>query len=218
MSESEGHKDFEAALSRLGAGAAPSLELFRDGIIIKDHVCRLTLGKFALLHIAGNRLFDARAGKAAVTTYDVFEALYMLADEHLDEIVWMADDKPALAKAVCRFKDTFSRRTAAEAVDTVCAWLQRLLDALPQNKEARADDSASTMKAAWWVQTADLIFSEYSWSEHYVLWLLPMPRALRYVEAICARKGGTGMVDDISPDIMDALDKAEALRDGQSET
>jgi len=58
---------------------------------------------------------------------------------------------------------------------------------------------------------------QYHWEEEFILWYLPLTRAIKYQERICARNNGDTVSENISDDIMTALDNIEEMKShGQS--
>jgi len=210
----QGHEEeLQAALS-VAEGAAPRLECFRDGRIICGLVCRLTIGRLALMNVAGCRIFSGK--EELPDESDVLKALYFTVEDNLDESVWLADDSGKLDKKIKRFFNGFDPFQKREAMVQLNEWFLNIAASLPQGS---GTESGGRRRVDWWVDAVDTLASEYHWREGFILWQLPLVRAIKYAERIGCRIEGRPVVDDISDNVMAALDMMEGiLKDGKSET
>ena len=185
-----------------------ALESFRDGRMIDGYACRLTLGRLALMGLAECRIFSDD-DKEGLTEYDVLKAWWFTIEENIDSAVYMADDKEALDKEIEKLVKHRTPHRRAEITDEVEAWLVDISESIPQSG---GDSDGCVMRADWWVDAVDCIASQYNWNEEFILWYLPLVRAIKYQEKICARINGESVSDDISNDITVALDKIEEMK------
>lgn len=209
-------EDVEAALDSIGR-AAPTLEFFRDGRLIDDHPCRLTIGRLALLEISEAKLFIAEPEEEIQPTeYDIFHGWWFTIEENLDESVLIADQKDLVRKAVRKLMDGYSRKERQGIIDQFRSWLTDISNCMPQLEQG---GSGKTHRKDWWLDCIDILGFQYHWSESFLLWYLPLPRAIRYQESIASRISGEPIIDEISDDVINALDRIEeVMKHGESET
>ena len=191
-------------LGEMTLSVSPHVGYLRDGILISDEWCRLTVGTLVLLQSCDNKIFTADRAED-VTIEDVIEAFYFLMAKNIDDAVWMSEDDYARAKAV---KKLMKRCKPEQVAVDVYAWLSEVGQLMPQGREQSGGGFAD-----WWTQLVDLIAHEYGWEEYYILWELPFVRAMKYCDAIIARRGGDPLSNEIEGPMAEALDKIEERKD-----
>lgn len=208
LSALQSSPEVRAALGAISS-ADPCVSALRDGCVIEGHICRFTIGTMILLQSAGNRIFDGdfQDEDEDARSYDVLEAIFLCADESIDDAVWLIQDERKLGKAVKRFARKLGYAGRKYAISTFTQWIADIEQTMPQG----CDDGEESSKGAsdWWVDAIDIIASEYHWPEDFIIWQLPITRAIRYQEAIVARKSGERRATDISDDAINALEILE---------
>lgn len=200
--------EVQEALASYGA-SAPLLEPLHDGAIIVGHVCGLTIGRLVLMEVANDSVFSG-AHSEEPSIEDILSTIYFTMDDSIDDAVWLAADPLRKEKVVKKFWRGYSKRARRKAVSDFSQWMARISLCLPLG-----DSQDSDKRPKWWVGVVDILASEYGWGEHYILWELPLVRAVYYQEAILQRKTGEDVPDEISDDIIAALEAAErVLEDG----
>lgn len=223
IEELRNHPEFKAALEEVAEGVKPRLGCLRDGVILGGYSCRLTIGKMALLGAADSKIFRRKGDKGAdepIEIDDIFEAVLLLSDELLDEMIWIADKPALLKKRVVKFRKRFGIRSAARLCATFTAWLSEQAALLPDPSDDKDDTSAP--RPEWYLEVVDLLANQYKWREQFILWDLSLIRAARYQECIVCRVTGRPMVADISKPVIEALELMLSVtkgnNDGQSKT
>lgn len=184
-----------------------ALESFRDGRIIDGYNCRLTIGRLALMGIAECKIFSC-ATDVELSGDDVLAAWWFTIEDNIDNAVNVADDSERLQKEVERIKRGRTEARLNSIIDEVQGWLVDVSDAMPQTSE----DGEQVIRVDWWADALDMLASQYHWSEEFILWYLPLVRAIKYQERICARSKGESVSDDISEDIVSALEELKEIK------
>ena len=197
-------KSMAAILGEISSRVVPHIGYLRDGVEIAGQSCRLTTGSLVLMQVCENKIFNSD-GPQDVTIADVIEALYFLIADNINDAVWVAEDDKARAKAV---KKLMKRCKPEQVAVDVYAWLSEVGQLMPQGREQSGGGFAD-----WWTQLVDLIAHEYGWEEYYILWELPFVRAMKYCDAIIARRGGDPLSNEIEGPMAEALDKIEERKD-----
>jgi hypothetical protein len=186
-----------------------ALESFRDGRLIDGLACRMTMGRLALMGVANCKIFSSD-DDVELTEDDVIEAWWFTIEDNIDMAVMLADQPELLAKEIAKLKKGRTKNKMSAIVDDVQAWLTDIAETMPQGKGG--DEGGCVMRADWWADALDVIASQYHWSEEFILWYLPLVRAIKYQERICARTNGEAVSEDIGDDITGALDKIEEMK------
>jgi hypothetical protein len=184
---------------------APSLSPMRDGVVIEGLVCRLTIGTLALLQSAQNEIFFSEEERIdePLSDYAIFECLWMCDEANLDMAVNIAAEKEVLKKEVNKLMGGYGRRGRAKIHAIVSQWIRSQIDTVEQMGTGEGDDV--TLSADWWVDSVDIIASNYGWSEEFILWRMPLVRAMKYQEAIALRLNSEQRSSDINDNALEAL-------------
>jgi len=208
-----------AAAAKEILGNLPSIampiEPLRDGRIIDGYACRMTIGRLALIEASGCKLFCGTESDT-VSEFDVFLAFWMTIEDHIDEAVRVCEDGERLKKEIESFIGQYSKKKATAVCASFYEWLSDIAKCMPQRC---VDDGASgqSRRREWWPGLVDILASEYHWGEGYILWQLPLVRAIKYQEHIYSRQSGQAPADDIGDDIAYALDSIkEVVESGKS--
>jgi hypothetical protein len=190
-------------------GSRCALESFRDGRIIDGLVCRMTIGRLALMGAAGCKIFSSDNG-TEIDENDVLVAWWFTIEDNVDKAVYIADDEELMSAEIGKLRRRCSPIRISSIVDEVQGWLTDISEAMPQGD---GNDSGGGVSPNWWTGALDIIASAYGWDEEFILWYLPLTRAIKYQERICARVKGEAVSDDISDDVTQALERIEEMKD-----
>jgi len=204
LREFQSREEVRVALS-LVERVAPPLAPLRDGAIIGGNVCRLTVGTLCLLQVAQNEIFFANDinKEHPVEEYEFFEALWLCSEDNVDTAVWITDDPERLEAEVKSFMRGFRKKARARICAEFSSWVEEQVRALEQ--ASKEGDEDTQLPSDWWVDSVDVLAFQYHWPEDYIMWKLPLVRALKYQEAINDRLEGKERSTDISPEAIDAL-------------
>jgi len=213
LNEFQSRKEVRAALECVH-GVAPSLYPMRDGVLIDGFTCRLTIGTLVLLQIAQNEIFFSDEGQIddPLSDYAIFECLWLCCEDNLDMAVNIAGDKERLEKQVKKLMGGYFAKERQRIHREISAWIRTQVTTVEQMGSDEGDDS--TLLSDWWVDAVDILASNYSWSEEFILWRLPLIRAMKYQEAIALRINDEQRSTDIKDETVEALELLEKEKNG----
>jgi len=193
-----------------------TLEAFWNGVKIDGYACRVTVGTMALLRVSKSRCLGYGDSEEPLSAFDIAEAVFLISDDKRNIAVSVANKKDLLEKAVKSFAKELDAQTASEQL---IEYLARISDALKAPDEFNADGSVVQCDVQHdtfddiddsWSYDVDILAHEYGWSDEYILWELPLIRAVKLKEAIATRRSSnkkTRKRDTSAIDVLKALEK-----------
>jgi hypothetical protein len=205
LSEFQTREEVRAVLENVGR-TAPSLAPLRDGIVIDGSICRLTIGVLMLLQIVDNDIFfsEEEDMDAPISVQAMFECFWLCNEDNLDTAITVADDRERLDKIINKLVRSYGKRRQKAICSEVSDWIRGQVTTIEQISSG--DEGEETpLPSDWWVEAVDTLASTYGWSEEFILWKLPVVRAMKYQEAIAVRLEGEQRSSDIDDDAIKAL-------------
>lgn len=201
---------------RVSSAPSINLELIKDGRLICGEPCRLTMGILVLSELIGNPIFN-NSGDQIPDMMDIMELLWLCRDNNINKAVNLVENPDELRRHVAKFSSGFSDKEIETIADEMSTWIGDIIKCIPTVQNDNQTNTQTIDKQMdWYIDTLDMVASEYGWDYNYIMWTLPWARVIRLCKSIVARKTGKPIIHDTTDELDNFMDNVREMQNVQS--